>query len=80
VSYLADTVVLLRYFEFQGSVRGAISVVKRRSGPHERTIRECRVEVGGLVVGEPLHEFQGVLTGVPEYRGEHAPLMPADRS
>jgi circadian clock protein KaiC len=75
VSYLADTVILLRYFEFQGSVRGAISVVKKRSGEHEKTIRECRVERGGLVVGEPLHEFQGVLTGVPEYHGERAPLM-----
>jgi circadian clock protein KaiC len=77
VSYLADTVVLLRYFEFQGSVRGAISVVKKRSGAHEKTIRECRVEAGGLFVGEPLHEFQGVLTGVPEYHGERAPLLAA---
>ena len=75
VSYLADTVVLLRYFEFHGTVRGAISVVKKRSGAHERTIRECRVEQGGIVVGEPLNDFQGVLTGVPEYYGEGAPLM-----
>lgn len=79
VSYLADTVVLLRYFEFQGSVRGAISVVKKRSGPHERTIRECRVDKGGIVVGEPLYEFQGVLTGVPHYHGENGPLMPRAR-
>jgi circadian clock protein KaiC len=76
VSYLADTVVLLRYFEFQGAVRGAISVVKKRSGPHEHTIRECRVGRGGLEVGAPLSEFRGVLTGVPEYTGESAPLMP----
>ena len=75
VSYLADTVVLLRYFEFQGAVRGAISVVKKRSGPHEHTIRECRVERGGLSVGEPLTEFRGVLTGVPEYTGASEPLM-----
>jgi circadian clock protein KaiC len=79
VSYLADTVVLLRYFEFLGSVRGAISVVKKRSGAHERTIRECRVGPGGLTVGSPLHEFQGVLTGVPEYHGNRDPLMPGSR-
>jgi circadian clock protein KaiC len=76
VSYLADTVLLLRYFEFLGSVREAISVVKKRSGDHERTIRECRVAKGGLSVGEPLFEFQGVLTGVPQYRGAVDPLMP----
>jgi circadian clock protein KaiC len=75
VSYLADTVVLLRYFEYQGAVRGAISVVKKRSGPHEHTIRECRVAQGGLEVGAPLSAFRGVLTGVPEYTGQDAPLM-----
>jgi circadian clock protein KaiC len=75
VSYLADTVVLLRYFEVSGSVRQAISVVKRRSGDHERTIRECRVGKGGLVVGEPLRDFHGVLTGVPNYVGSPQPLM-----
>ena len=75
VSYLADTVVLLRYFEVAGSVRQAISVVKKRSGNHERMIRECKVQKGGLWVGEPLREFQGVLTGVPEYTGGAAPLL-----
>ena len=75
VSYLADTVVLLRYFEVRGTVRQAISVVKKRSGDHERTIRECRVGEGGLRVGPPLQEFQGVLTGVPSYVGESEPLM-----
>ncbi|HVF40630.1 MAG TPA: ATPase domain-containing protein [Gemmatimonadaceae bacterium] len=75
VSYLADTVVLMRYFEVNGSVRQAVSVVKRRSGDHERTIRECRVGQGGLLVGEPLVEFQGVLTGVPSYTGTAATLM-----
>jgi circadian clock protein KaiC len=75
VSYLADTVILLRYFEFQGAVRGAISVVKKRSGAHEHTIRECRVEKGGLHVGVPLIDFQGVLTGVPRYTGAGEPLM-----
>jgi len=75
VSYLADTVILLRYFEVSGSVRQAISVVKKRSGDHERTIRECKVQKGGLFVGEPLREFQGVLTGVPRYIGATAPLL-----
>jgi len=78
VSYLADTVILLRYFEVQGAVRQAISVVKKRSTNHERTIRECRVGPGGMHVGLPLSEFQGVLTGVPEYVGELRPLMPTD--
>ena len=75
MSYLADTVVLLRYFEVEGSVRQAISVVKKRSGNHERTIRECRVGQGGLIVGEPLSQFHGVLTGIPTYVGTDAPLM-----
>jgi circadian clock protein KaiC len=79
VSYLADTVVLMRYFEVNGSVRQSISVVKKRSGDHERTIRECRVGIGGLQVGEPLHDFQGVLTGVPNYTGPKQPLMSDDQ-
>jgi len=79
VSYLADTVILLRYFEHAGAVRQAISVVKKRTGPHERTIRECRVQRGGLVVGEPLVAFHGVLTGVPVYEGDRLPLMQAPR-
>jgi circadian clock protein KaiC len=80
VSYLADTVVLLRYFEYHGAVRNAMSVVKKRTGVHEKTIREFRIEAGGLAVGEPLHQFQGVLTGVPEYRGEREPLMSPNSS
>jgi circadian clock protein KaiC len=79
VSYLADTVMLLRYFEHAGAVRQAVSVVKKRTGPHERTIRECRVEPGGFLVGEPLTAFQGVLTGVPVYEGERSPLMASPR-
>ncbi len=75
VSYLADTVILMRYFEVNGSVRQAVSVVKKRSGDHERTIRECRVGPGGLNVGAPLRDFQGVLTGVPHYVGGTSPLM-----
>lgn len=64
-TYLADTVVLLRYFEARGRIRQAISVIKRRSGAHERTLRELTFTPHGIVVGEPLTEFQGVLTGVP---------------
>lgn len=76
ISYLADTVVLLRYFEVMGTVRQAVSVVKKRSGDHERTIRETRVQHGGLRVGGPLHEFQGVLTGVPSFTGRSGDLLP----
>lgn len=75
VSYLADSIVLLRYFEARGEVRQAISILKRRSGPHEKTIREYRIRVGGIKVGTPLHEFQGVLTGIPHYLGQAAPLL-----
>ena len=76
ISYLADTVVLLRYFEVMGTVRQAVSVVKKRSGDHERTIRETRVQRGGLHVGGPLREFQGVLTGVPSFTGASDDLLP----
>lgn len=62
-SYLADSVVLLRYFEFAGQVKKAISVVKKRSGPHEETIRELRFSDRGIQLSEPLSEFRGVLSG-----------------
>jgi circadian clock protein KaiC len=65
-SYLADTVVLLRYFEAEGEVRQAISVVKMRGGEHERTIREFSMKGGRINIGEPLRDYRGVLTGVPE--------------
>ena len=65
VSYLADSVLLLRYFEAGGKVKQAISVVKKRSGDHERSIRELRLQ-NGIVVGEPLLGFRGVLSGTPE--------------
>src|SRR6266481_2978725 len=61
----ADTVIILRHFETGGSIRQAISVAKKRSGGHERTIREFKVTETGLWVGEPLLQFRGVLTGVP---------------
>jgi circadian clock protein KaiC len=74
-SYVADGVILLRYFEAAGQVRQAISVVKKRSGWHERTIREFRLDGGGIRVGEALTEFHGVLTGVPVYRGQDSALI-----
>ena len=69
VTYLADTVVLLRYFEAAGRVRRAISVVKKRTGAHEDTIREYRIDHRGITLGEPLTKFQGVLRGVPAIIG-----------
>jgi circadian clock protein KaiC len=68
-TYLADNVILFRYFEAAGTVRRAISVVKKRNGVHERTIRELEINESGIVVGEPLVNFQGVLTGNPTYVG-----------
>jgi circadian clock protein KaiC len=65
VTYLADTVILLRYFEARGRVRRAISIVKKRTGPHEDTIREFTIGGSGISLGEPLVDFQGVLRGVP---------------
>lgn len=75
ISYLADTAVLLRYFESQGVVCQAISVLKKRSGSHERTIREFKLESSGIRLGQPLTEFYGVLTGTPTFRGAQAELM-----
>jgi circadian clock protein KaiC len=65
VSYLADSVLLLRYFEYRGEIRRAISVVKRRQGRHENTIRELTFCAEGIVIGKPLSDMHGVLTGVP---------------
>ena len=64
-SYLADSVVLLRYFEYGGKVKKAISVVKKRSGAHEESIRELRFDESGIHLSEPLTNFRGILTGVP---------------
>jgi circadian clock protein KaiC len=65
LTYLADTVVLMRYYEYAGAVRQAVSVIKKRSGNHERSIRQLEIGQGGVVVGEPLTNFQGILGGVP---------------
>jgi circadian clock protein KaiC len=76
LSYLSDTVVSLRFFEAAGEVKQSIAVVKKRSGRHEKTIREFKLESGkGLRVGEPLTEFQGVLTGLPAFHGQSGKIM-----
>ena len=75
VTYLADTVILLRYFEARGRVRRAISVIKKRTGAHEDTIREYRIDSQGVTIGQPLMNFQGVLRGVPELMDEAQPLL-----
>jgi circadian clock protein KaiC len=69
-SYLADSVVLLRYFEYAGKVKKAISVIKKRSGPHEESIRELRLDATGIHLSEPLAQFRGILTGIPVELGE----------
>lgn len=75
VTYLADTVILLRYFESSGRVRRAISVIKKRTGAHEDTIREFQIGTRGIRIGEPLTGIQGVLRGVPELTGQGGTLL-----
>ncbi|MDP9348186.1 MAG: circadian clock protein KaiC, partial [Gemmatimonadota bacterium] len=75
VSYLADTVLLLRHFEAEGEIRQAISVFKRRYGPHEKRIRMLRISSQGVEVGEPIEGFSGVLTGTPSFTGQRAELL-----
>ena len=77
VSYLADTVLLFRYFEAQGEILQALSVFKKRTGWHERTLRQLKISERGVAVGDPLKEFRGVMTGVPQYEGKVA--LPSDR-
>jgi circadian clock protein KaiC len=74
VSYVADTVLLFRYFEASGSVKQAVSVVKKRTGRHERSLRQLTFESDGIHIGRPLIEFEGVLTGVPKFLGGGADL------
>jgi circadian clock protein KaiC len=75
LTYLTDTVVLLRFFEAGGHVRQAISVVKKRTGAHERMIREFKVESDGVRVGHPLTDFHGILSGVPTYTGSAEAML-----
>jgi len=79
VSYLADTVLLFRYFEAAGEVRQALNVFKKRTGPHDRSIRELSIDGGGITVGPALKEFRGIMTGVPQYSGSVLPA-PTTRS
>lgn len=74
LSYLSDSLLLFRFFESAGQVLSALAVLKSRTSQHERTIREFRISAGGLKVGLPLHDFEGVLTGLPSYRGTQALL------
>jgi circadian clock protein KaiC len=80
ISYLSDAVLMLRYFEYDGSVRRALSVVKKRSGRHEHTIREFRLSHGGVSVGPPLKGFTGIFAGTPVYTGDKTPLLPENGS
>jgi circadian clock protein KaiC len=76
LSYLSDTVVNLRFFEAAGEIKQSIAMIKKRSGPHEKTIREFKLEPGqGLRIGQPLKEFHGVLTGVPVFQGGAGQMM-----
>jgi circadian clock protein KaiC len=79
VTYLADTVLVLRYFEAFGEVKLAIAVIKKRTGGHERSIREFSISSGGLEIGRPLKDFEGVLTGVPTFTGKRETLIQQDR-
>jgi circadian clock protein KaiC len=74
LSYLSDTILLFRFFEAKAEVRTAISVVKSRTSSHERSIREFKLGPGGLEVGEALRDFEGVLSGLPSYKGDTALL------
>lgn len=74
LSYLSDAILLFRFFEAKGEILTAVSVVKSRASAHERSIREFRLGATGLRVGEALTDFQGVMTGVPSYRGAQAML------
>jgi circadian clock protein KaiC len=77
VSYLADSVLLFRYFETNGEIRQALSVFKKRTGAHERTLRELSISSSGIKVGEPLRQFRGIMTGIPLYEGSEGPqIMP----
>lgn len=79
LTYLADTAVLFRFFEAEGRVRKAISVLKKRIGSHEDTIREFKVGAAGLALGPPLNQFSGVLTGTPHFTGREQALLPGSR-
>jgi circadian clock protein KaiC len=76
LSYLSDTIVLFRFFEAQGQILTAVSVLKSRTNPHQRTIREFTLGPTGLKVGDALDDFEGVMSGLPTYRGSLPMLQP----
>ncbi|RYZ75567.1 MAG: circadian clock protein KaiC [Proteobacteria bacterium] len=80
LTYLADTVIVTRFFEAFGRIRKAISVIKKRGGPHEETLREFRVGQGGIVVGPVLENFTGIFTGTPTYSGDRENIMPHEET
>ena len=75
LTYLADTVIVLRYFEAFGKVMQALAVIKKRTGGHEHSIRQFHLTSKGIQIGNPLKDFEGVLTGVPVYRGNREVLL-----
>jgi circadian clock protein KaiC len=78
LTYLADAVVITRYFEAFGSMKKAISIIKKRTGAHEETLRELRIGKGGVIVGEVLHEFSGIFSGIPEFVGSRDKILKED--
>jgi len=78
ISYLSDAVLMLRYFEIAGTVRRALSVVNKRSGNHEHSIREFRLTKNGIRLGPPLKSFSGIFSGTPHFVGDNIPSMPDD--
>jgi circadian clock protein KaiC len=75
VTYLADTVILMRYFEAAGRVKKALSVIKKRSGGHEDSIRELKMDKTGIQIGEPLKDFHGILSGIPAFHGNREEML-----
>ena len=75
LTYLGDAVILLRFFEHAGSLKKAISVIKKRTGHHEDTIRELSFVGGKVVIGKPLYEFSGIMTGTPRFTGSSANML-----
>ena len=76
ISYLSDALIMQRYFEHEGTIRRALSVVKKRSGKHENSVREFRLSADGIHVGPPLSGLDGILSSAPQYTGDPAKLLP----
>jgi circadian clock protein KaiC len=78
LTYLADTVLITRFFEAFGRVKKAVSVIKKRTGAHEETLRELKMGLGGVIVGPVLDEFSGIFSGMPTYHGSETKILKAD--